>query len=180
MMGSNPSRFSSCGENCPVEQVSWDDIQQYIQKLNQRTGQRYRLPSEAEWEYAARAGSTGKWSYGSDASQLADYAWYSANSASSKSLTHGVGQKKPNLFGLYDIHGNVWEWTQDYYHDSYSGAPTDGNAWESGGDQKVRVLRGGSWGSFPAGLRSANRGRGTPDDRNDGYGFRLARTLFTP
>jgi formylglycine-generating enzyme required for sulfatase activity len=111
---------------------------------------------------------------------LADYAWYSANSASSKSLTHGVGQKKPNLFGLYDIHGNVWEWTQDYYHDSYSGAPTDGNAWESGGDQKVRVLRGGSWGSFPAGLRSANRGRGTPDDRNDGYGFRLARTLFTP
>jgi formylglycine-generating enzyme required for sulfatase activity len=159
VMGSNPSKFSSCGDTCSVEQVSWEDIQQYIQKLNTKSGQQYRLPSESEWEYAARAGSTGKWSFGSDEGQTGQNAWYSANSNSS---TQKVGQKKPNAFGLYDMYGNVWEWVQDYYHDSYSGVPTDGSPWESGGEQKYRVLRGGGWIDGPAGLRSANRSKSTP------------------
>jgi formylglycine-generating enzyme required for sulfatase activity len=173
VMGSNPSYFSKCGDNCPVEQVSWNDIQQYIQKLNQKTDQNYRLPSEAEWEFAARAGSSTKWSFGSDQGQLGQHAWYYSNSGSN---THPVGQKQANAFGLYDMHGNVREWVQDWYHANYSGAPSDGSAWESGGEQKSRVLRSGSWGSFPAYLRSAIRDRFTPGSRNDYLGFRLART----
>jgi formylglycine-generating enzyme required for sulfatase activity len=177
VMGSNPSSFEECGDNCPVEQVSWDDIQQYIQKLNASSGQQYRLPSEAEWEYAARAGSNGKWSFGNDDAQLGQYAWYGSNSGSK---THAAGGKLPNAFGLHDMHGNVWEWVQDYYHDSYSGAPSDGSAWVAGGDQGRRVFRGGGWLIDPAILRSAIRGRYTPDGRNNDIGFRLARTLLTP
>ena len=174
VMGSNPSRFSNCGDNCPVEKVSWDDIQQYIQKLNQKTGQQYRLPSEAEWEYAARAGSTGKWSFGDNESALGQHAWYSANS---NSQTRPVGQKQANAFNLHDMHGNVWEWVQDVGHDNYSGAPTDGSAWVSGGDQSRRVLRGGSWISGPGSLRSANRDGISPDFRSNYNGFRIARTV---
>ncbi len=174
VMGNNPSRFTECGDNCPVERVSWNDIQEYIQKLNQRSGKTYRLASEAEWEYAARAGSTGKWSFGDNQSQLGEYAWYSANSGK----TQRVGQKKPNAFGLYDMHGNVWEWVQDVLHDNYSGAPTDGSAWMNGGDNSRRVLRGGSWSDIPAGLRSANRFWYSPESRIISIGFRLARTVF--
>jgi len=173
VMGSNPSSFSACGLECPVENVSWDEVQQFISKLNQKTGQKYRLPSEAEWEYAARAGTTTDWSFGNEESKLGNYAWYRASSGGK---TQEVGKKLPNAFGLYDMHGNVWEWTQDCWHYNYSGAPTDGSAWATGCTGNYRMLRGGSWYFYPAGLRSAFRYWGNPDSRLNGYGFRLART----
>ena len=140
VMGNNPSRFK--GDDLPVERVSWNDVQEFIEKLNEKEGTiKYRLPSEAEWEYAARAGTTTRYSFGDSESRLGEYAWYDDNSGSK---THTVGQKKPNPWGLYDMHGNVWEWTQDWYHSDYKGAPTDGSAWEIGGGSN-RVFRGGSW-----------------------------------
>jgi formylglycine-generating enzyme required for sulfatase activity len=175
VMGNNPS--GNKGRTLPVEQVSWDDIQQFIAKLNQKTGQKYRLPSEAEWEYAARAGTTTEWSHGNDGSKLGHHAWYGKNS---EGKTQSVGQKLPNAFGLYDVYGNVWEWTQDCWHETYVGAPADGSAWVTGCSGTQRVLRGGSWLGFPAYLRSANRGRDFPGSRENLNGFRLARTLFTP
>ncbi len=176
-MGSNPSKFTECGDSCPVEQVSWDDIQEYIKKLNAKSGQQYRLPSEAEWEYAARAGSSGKWSFGSDEGQLGEYGWYSDNSASK---THPVGQKKPNAFGVYDLHGNVWEWVQDCWHENYNGSPSDGRAWTRSCSDTDRVFRGGGWYYGPANVRSADRVRGLSNGRVSDGGFRLARTLLTP
>ena len=174
VMGSNPSQSKACGADCPVENISWNDAQEFAKKLSAKTGKNYRLPSEAEWEYSARAGSRGKWGFGDDESQLTDYAWYSANSASK---IHPVAQKKPNAFGLYDMHGNAWEWVQDDWHQNYQGAPADGSAWVSGGDQARRVLRGGAWYDVPRNLRSANRDLGAPDDRYDFSGLRIARTL---
>ena len=175
VMGANPS--GNKGRTLPVEQVSWEDAQVFIQKLNQKTGQQYRLPSEAEWEYAARAGSQAEYSFGDDEKELGRYAWYSANSSRQ---THPVGEKQANRFGLHDMHGNVWEWVQDCWHDNYLGAPTDGSAWTTGCNGDYRVLRGGSWDYLPAILRSADRDRVTPDLRFNYYGLRLARTLFTP
>ena len=173
VMGNNPSRFSQCGDGCPVEQVSWSDAQDFIRKLNQKTGLAYRLPSEAEWEYAARAGSIAEWSHGNDESQLADFAWFSTNSGAK---SQAVAQKRANAFGLLDVHGNVWEWVEDCWHDNYSGAPTDGSAWTTACSGNTRVLRGGSWGNVPAFLRSASRIRNTPDDRYFNLGLRLARS----
>jgi formylglycine-generating enzyme required for sulfatase activity len=177
VMGSNPSRFNNCGNDCPVERVSWTDIQQFIQRLNARTGKTYRLPSEAEWEYAARAGSTGRWSFGGNEEQLGQHAWFGDNSRGS---TQRVAQKQPNAFGLYDMHGNALEWVEDCWHNNYNGAPTDGSAWTTGCSGDWRVLRGGSWLNYPAILRSAIRSRITPDYRGDSDGFRLARTLVAP
>ena len=118
VMGNNPSKFR--GENQPVEQVSWDDVQQFVRKLNQAEGEpRYRLPTEAEWEYACRAGTTSRWSFGDDERQLGDYAWYSGNNSPNR--TKEVGKKRPHPWGLYDMHGNVWEWCQDWFG-SYSSA----------------------------------------------------------
>jgi len=169
VMGNNPSSFK--GDNLPVEEVSWNDVQQFIKKLNEKEGtNKYRLPSEAEWEYAARAGTTTRYSFGDDESKLGDYAWYRANSGSK---THEVGQKKPNPWGLYDMHGNVWEWVQDKWHSNYNGAPTDGSAWE--GDGSVRVFRGGSWYGSARGCRSAIRRGFDPADRYSDLGFRLLR-----
>ena len=172
VMGSNPSSFGSCGDDCPVEKVSWNEAQEFAQRLSQKTGKPYRLPSEAEWEYAARAGSSSKWSFG-DSEYPGDYAWFSANN---QGKTQRVAQKRPNAFGLFDTHGNVWEWVQDCWHDNYSGAPTDGSAWTTGCSNSSRVLRGGSWGYDPAGLRSAIRSRNAPDLRGSVNGLRLART----
>jgi formylglycine-generating enzyme required for sulfatase activity len=173
VMGSNPSSFNQCGDDCPVEQVSWDDAHAFIQKLTTRTGKSYRLPSEAEWEYAVKPGSTGKWNVGNDESLLGHYAWYAVNSGSK---THAVAGKQANAFGLFDMHGNVWEWVEDCFHSTYWGAPADGGAWTAGCGG-YRVLRGGSWINFPAFLRSMIRTRDTPDIRYYNFGFRLARTL---
>jgi len=186
VMGSNPSGFK--GDNRPVEQVSWDDIKVFIRKLNSQTGQHFRLPSEAEWEYAARAGSTTKYSFGNSESELCRYGnvadmaakrvesgWTVADCDDGYAKTTApVGSFQPNRFGLYDMHGNVWEWAQDCYHDSYNGAPTNGVAWESGSCGK-RVLRGGSWVNRPDYLRSASRFRFTADFRNYSFGFRLVQ-----
>jgi formylglycine-generating enzyme required for sulfatase activity len=173
LMGSNPSRFSQCGGDCPVESVTWIGAQEFARRLSLKTGKTYRLPSEAEWEYAARAGSNTKWSFGDSESQLDSFGWYITNS---ESKTHTVAQKIPNAFGLFDMHGNVWEWVEDCWHDNYNGAPADGGAWTracSGGSQ---VLRGGSWFNGPTILRSAIRNWHTSDIQYYGGGFRLART----
>jgi formylglycine-generating enzyme required for sulfatase activity len=120
VMGDNPSEFKKCGDDCPVETVSWDDVQAFIKKLNAMDDDRiYRLPTEAEWEYACRGGSTTVFCFGDSDSALDEYAWFGGNS---KESTHPVGQKKPNAWGLYDMHGNVWEWCQDWYAD-YPGKP---------------------------------------------------------
>ena len=172
-MGSNPSRLNQCGEDCPVDRVSWNDAQGFIAQLNIRTGKTYRLPSEAEWEYAARAGNSAKWGFGNDESQLVQHAWYAANSGFG---THPVASKRANAFGLFDMHGNVWEWTQDCWHDNYSDAPSQGGAWTDGNCGE-RVLRSGSWGSNSSALRSAYRIRLDASFRNDVSGLRLARNL---
>lgn len=176
IMGSNPSQFAGCGQNCPVERVSWVDAQQFIARLNKKTGQKYRLPSEAEWEYAARAGSTTEWSFGDEGFKLRDYAVYRGNSAGY--TTRVVGQKLPNAFGLFDMYGNVWEWTDDCWHENYRDAPSNGSAWKTVCDGFHRVLRGGSWYyNYPESFRSAVRLKYIPDSWSNDIGFRLARDL---
>ncbi len=171
IMGNNPSRFVACGLDCPVENVSWKDIAQFIRKLNQKTGQNYRLPSEAEWEYAARGGSSTDALFADNAAALEDQAWYIANS---RKAPRPVAGKKPNAFGLHDLYGNVWEWVEDCFHASYAGLPLDGSAWTTACTSPQRVLRGGSWSDEASSLR--NRGRYAPEVRNLITGFRLART----
>jgi formylglycine-generating enzyme required for sulfatase activity len=157
----------------PVFQVSWEDARDYVTWLKRMTGKDYRLLSEAEWEYAARAGNQGWWSFGDDEAQLGDYAWFRENS---DGKSQPVAKKKPNVFGLYDMHGNVWQWVEDPYHSNYEGAPLDGTVWGQGGDPN-RVVRGGSWLSPPLGLRSAGRLGWGPLNRQIILGFRVARTL---
>ena len=158
----------------PVIKVSWYDAQSYVSWLNRKIGApAYRLPSEAEWEYAARAGSSAKFSFGDSEKSLGDHAWFSENSGGT---THPVGGKTANVFGLHDMHGNVYEWVQDCLNSSYSNAPTDGSAWLSGDCDKA-VLRGGSWFDYPGYLRSASRFRYQRDVRSYLSGFRVARTL---
>ena len=156
----------------PVIKVSWDDIQLYLRWLGEVTGETYRLLSEAEWEYAARAGSQTASSFGDDEKELDRYAWFSENSGDK---THPVGEKQPNAFGLHDMHGNVWEWTQDCWNWDYTNAPADGSAWISG-DCSRRVVRGGSCANNPQILRSASRSGLTAAIRNYNVGFRVART----
>lgn len=171
IMGSNPSIFK--GENLPVQGVSWYNAQAFIDKFNEKEHTyKYRLASEAEWEYACRAGTETRFSFGDDESKLNEYAWYDENSGG---VTHPVGQKKPNLWGLYDMNGNVWEWVRDKYHDNYNSAPSDGSAWEEG-DNFKRVRRGGGW-SGKNRCRSASRYDDDPDVRYDVLGFRVLRTL---
>ena len=160
----------------PVINVSWKDItEQYIPWLNKKTGTQYRLPTEAEWEYAARAGSETKYSWGNGIGNNKANC-DGCGSRWDDSQTAPVGSFAANAFGLYDMHGNVWEWTQDCWNGSYQGAPSDGTAWLSG-NCDWRVLRGGSWSFLPNYLRSANRDSNNAGGRYYGYGFRLARTL---
>jgi formylglycine-generating enzyme required for sulfatase activity len=170
VMGANPSHFK-CATN-PVEQVNWDDCQNFLAKLNAKVpGRSFRLPTEAEWEYACRAGSTNDFCYGNGDGLLREYAWYISNS---DNMTHPVGGKQPNAWGLFDMHGNVWEWCQDIYRENYIGAPTDGRAWtQAQGSVTNRVLRGGSWYSEPSVLRSANRGRAASGFPGICYGLRV-------
>ena len=172
VMGDNPSYYSSCGSNCPVEQVSWNDVQEFIRKLNaMEGGNKYRLPTEAQWEYAARAGSATAYYFGNGSNQLGQYAWYGSNSGRK---THPVAGKKPNRWGLYDMHGDVWEWCSDWYGENYySSSPTKDPQGPSSGDK--RVLRGGCCYDIAGRLRSAIRLRVNPDSRINYFGFRLTR-----
>ena len=134
-----------------------------------------RLPTEAEWEYACRAGTATQFHWGDDEVKAADYAWYGEDWE--KGSTHAVGEKLPNPWGLYDMTGNVWEWGQDIWHENYQGAPTNGSAWETGGEKARRVIRGGSWILDPDNLRSANRYGINTDYRDFNIGFRLAQDI---
>jgi formylglycine-generating enzyme required for sulfatase activity len=197
VMGSNPSHFKHCGDNCLVESVSWDDCQAFIQRLNQREKtDKYRLPTEAEWEYACRAGTitdiyTGpmKALGGNNAPALDKVGWYGGNSCAvyegafdcstwserqyecPRCGTHPVAAKKPNAWGLYDMLGNVWEWCQDWYKESLAGPVTDPTGPSSG---DFRVCRGGSWDSFALGCRAATRFNEEPDYKDHLMGLRLA------
>jgi formylglycine-generating enzyme required for sulfatase activity len=168
--------FSNWGrEKRPAINVSWDDATAYARWLSEQTGKHYRLPSEAEWEYAAKAGSEDRY-------------WWGFNIGENRANCKGCGSKfdgkktspigsfAANPYGLFDTAGNVWEWCQDRWHESYEGAPTDGSAWETGEDQR-RVERGGSFGSKPRYVRASARGRGKPADRYVYLGFRVARDL---
>ncbi len=189
VMRTNPSHFR--GADRPVDNISWDEIQEFIKKLHAMgDGYTYRLPTESEWEYACRAGSTGDF-----AGDLDLMAWYANNSgrqrldadeiwrtdrdnyaqrlAANASETHPVRQKQPNAFGLYDMHGNAWEWCADYYHQNYIGAPTDGGAWLSGGDMNYRVMRGGSRASIRERCRCAIRKLSAPSGHGNDVGFRI-------
>jgi formylglycine-generating enzyme required for sulfatase activity len=184
------------GDSYPINFVSWLDAQEFIQKLNKlNDGFVYRLPTEAEWEYACRAGTTGDY-----AGNLESMAWYGNNSGNSyidalalwrtgadninKQLIangntpHPVATKQPNAFGLYDMHGNVDEWCEDYYHESYVGAPLDGNAWLSGEDNmRRRVTRGGGYDYYAEGVSSGRRGAGFTDSHYSTSGFRIVAVM---
>ena len=163
--------------NRPVINVSYHDItQNYIPWLNEQTGKTFRLPTEAEWEYAARAGSSSKYSWGNSINCFQARYGYASGECGRQKSTDPVKSFPSNAYGLYDMHGNVWEWTQDCWNGSYSGAPSNGSAWMSG-DCSKRMLRGGSWSNYPDGLRSANRYFSSAVVRNSFNGFRLVQPL---
>jgi formylglycine-generating enzyme required for sulfatase activity len=165
LMGNNPSFHQECGDDCPVERVSWNDAQEFIKTLNAKGEGTYRLPTEAEWEYAARAGTTEAYS----GKNLDEIAWYIENPGDQP---HPVGKKLPNPFGLYDVHGNVWEWTADWFGNYAGEDVTDPQGAASGTN---RVYRGGSWGSAAVDLRSAFRAYAVPTERESYVGLRLVR-----
>ncbi|NJL88511.1 MAG: formylglycine-generating enzyme family protein [Coleofasciculaceae cyanobacterium SM2_1_6] len=179
---SYPSRFQ--GDSLPVEQVSWYEAEEFCARLSDLTGDTYYLPSEAEWEYACRAGAKKytEYCFGDSKSKLKDYAWFGDNS---RNTTHPVGEKLPNAFGLYDMHGNIWEWCADDWHKNHEKAPADGTAWTnndncSQADYLTKVLRGGSWYNVARNCRSGNRVRGNAGYHDFNYGFRVACISFLP
>ncbi len=167
-------------DDCPVEQVSWDDVQQYIEKLNRRTGKRYRLPSEAEWEYAARAGTTGPFSFRGRISAEkvnydANYIYAGSAKGEFRAKTVPVGSLPANPWGLHEVHGNVWEWTCSRYLEGYGGS--EKTCIGKNDDEARRVLRGGYTNSSPRGIRSAYHNGFRPTYWHKGGGFRLARSF---
>ena len=181
VMGDNPSCFNEerIGPKAryhPVEMVSWYDVQQFLQTLNEWAGiDKYHLPSEAQWEYAARAGTETLYFFGDDLELLHEYAWY--GEYSKHDGTHHIGQLKPNDWGLYDMYGNVAEWCADLWHENYVGAPSDGSVWESDAESSDRVQRGGSWNEFSFLCESTVRYFGIADDRDNISGFRVVIPL---
>jgi eukaryotic-like serine/threonine-protein kinase len=182
IMGKNSSKFN--GANRPVENVSWNDAQAFCKKLSEKTGHIYRLPSEAEWEYACRAETTTPFHFGETiTTDLANYQgtdnplrsgnYGEGPKGMDRKQTIGVGSFPPNAFGLYDMHGNVWEWCEDVYHENYESAPTDGSAWNVGGEGNTRLLRGGSCFDDPGNCRSAARHRNYSVYLSQGVGFRV-------
>ncbi len=166
IMGNNPSIFKDCGDNCPVESLSWDDAEEFIGLLNKRTGKSYRLPQEAEWEYAARSGGKEeKWAGTSDETELRDYAWYRENSGK---RTHPVGQKKPNGLGIYDMSGNVAEWIEDKHFKTYPATAT-----QSSGTWEFYVIRGGFWGDTAEALQFVTHNVGRAIETYLDIGFRI-------
>ncbi|MDZ8026717.1 MAG: SUMF1/EgtB/PvdO family nonheme iron enzyme [Nostoc sp. DedQUE11] len=175
IMSSNPSRFK--GAKRPVENVSWNNAVDFCKKLSQKTGHAYRLPTEAEWEYACRAGTTTPFHFGETittelANYNGNYTYASAPKGKYRQQTTEIGSFPPNAFGLYDMHGNVWEWCQDTWHDSYKGAPSDGSAWIDNNNQ-YRIVRGGSWFDYPRICRSASRDQNFNGIRYLNIGFRV-------
>ncbi len=176
VMGTTPSRFK--GPQHPVDTVSWNNAVEFCDKLSalpeeKAAGRTYRLPTEAEWEYACRAGSTTRYSFGDNPADLGDHAWFKENSSVT---THPVGEKRPNAWGLYDMHGNVWEWCADWYDEGYyKSSPVDDPAAPSVGSD--RVTRGGSWDFAATGCRAADRDKRLPGVRNLGLGFRVAAVV---
>jgi len=183
VMGSDPPELHNKGcETCPVERVSWNDIQEFLKKLNTLTGKQYRLPTEAEWEYAARGGAQSRGYLYSGSNTIDEVAWYTENYAKGNTFgeqktTRPVGGKKPNELGLYDMSGNVYEWVADCWHGNYKEAPKDGTAWleANGGNCSGRVVRGGSWGINDNSCRVSDRNYDYADNRDYYIGFRLAR-----
>lgn len=170
VMGYNPSYFK--GDDLPVDSVLWSEVQKFVLKLNLKEGsEKYRLPTEAEWEYACRAGTTTRFSFGDENEDLIEYGW---SAYDSNETSHPVGQKLPNPWGLYDMHGNVWELTQDSWHSSYESAPSDGSAW-SEENSTIFVGRGGSWLDGPNLCTSTFRGSEEEDKRVTCLGFRLVK-----
>ncbi|RKZ79484.1 MAG: hypothetical protein DRR19_24925 [Candidatus Parabeggiatoa sp. nov. 1] len=179
------------GNNPPIEWIYYDDAITFCEKLSKIMGKSYRLPSEAQWEYACRAGTTTPFYFGETmTTNLANYRgtdtqWGGSGSYRSepkgvyREQTTKVGRFPPNAFGLYDMHGNVWEWCADPWHGKYKGAPTDGSVWETGGDSNLRVLRGGAWDLVPRSVRSASRDRLSHDTRRKTVGFRLSKLTDT-
>lgn len=170
VMGRNPALFK--GSMNPVEWVSWNDVQNFIQKLNDITGEAYRLPSESKWEFAARGGNLSQGLRFSGSSKLKEVGWYALNSHRE---TKTVGLKSPNELGLHDMNGNVWEWCADYWHDDYEGAPDNGSSWVREPDYSTRVVRGGSWYINANGCSVSIRLKANIGHRKDDMGFRLAR-----
>jgi formylglycine-generating enzyme required for sulfatase activity len=178
MLDPNPAFFK--GANRPVEQVSWEEAMEFCRRLSRRTKLFYTLPSEAQWEYACRASTTSPFAFGETLTpDLANYdgnfSYGSGPEGQYREKTTEVGSFAANAWGLQDMHGNVWEWCLDHWHDDYRGAPSDGSAWVDGGESDLRLLRGGSWSGNPWYCRSASRLRGRQDGRDDGCGFRLCR-----
>jgi len=167
LMGKNPSRFN--GARGPVEQVTWNDATAFCKALSKKTGKRVVLPTEAQWEYACRAGANTRFSFGDADKELAAHGWFSSNSGG---RSRPVGRKTPNAFGLYDMHGNVWEWCRDAFGDrSYAKAKNVDP--ENTTASRYRVQRGGSWSNDAPSCRSAMRGRSAPGDRRADFGFRV-------
>ncbi len=186
VMKNNPSRFqdgkSSEDDNKPVERVSWFDCREFCQKLSTLIGREFRLPTEAEWEYACRARTTTPFHFGANIStELAnyngEYAYDSGCEGEYRAGTTKVGSFSPNSFGLYDLHGNIAEWCIDTQHDRYDNAPVDGSAWVQEGSKAPRILRGGSWLHLPGGCRCANRLSSPPGSKSDAFGFRIASSV---
>ncbi len=182
LMGTTPwegqSSVSSASDS-PAVWISWNDVQTFIAALNELGQGTFRLPSEAEWEYACRAGTTTRFYWGNDWHEelIGQYAWWIGNTYGAEAYAHEVGHKLPNAWGLYDMSGNVNEFCQDYFHNGYDGAPTDGSAWETDPMEALfRSVRGGHWNTYSFDLRSARRGGLTPDYRIDAVGFRVVRT----
>ena len=173
VMGSNPSYFTNC-DQCPVEYVSWNDVQDYIQRLNAQTGKQYRLPTEAEWEFAARGGLEGKGYVYSGSNDLQEVGYFYDNSNGD---IHGVGNKRPNELGIFDMSGNVWEWCNDWY-EAYGSNPVKNPQGPASGN--ARVLRGGGWYSDAQYCRSASRDWYNPDGRFNSLGFRLVLSSSSP
>jgi formylglycine-generating enzyme required for sulfatase activity len=179
-MGNDPSSFK--GDRNPVEQVSWKDAKAFLERLSAKTGKAYRLPSESEWEYAARGDTQTPFHFGlmispEHANYNGNYTYSGGPTGVFRERTIPVGRFPANAFGLHDVAGNVMEWVEDCYHDRYAGVTTDGRAWTTGADCSERVLRGGSWDNRPWDLRSAARIRYHIAYRSNVIGFRVARTL---
>ena len=175
IMGNNPSQFPKCGDNCPVDKVSWNDAKEFIYKLNEKTRKQYRLPTEAEWEAACRAGEEQEYCGSESVGNVAWYGAYSIKPGNSIKTVHQVATKQANAWGLYDMSGNVWEWVEDGWHDNFNEAPTNGSAWA--GDGVKHVVRGGSWVSPSQSVRASYRDWDGAADRYYFNGLRLAQTL---